>query len=141
MLKPLHVQWLIDLYNYMMTTTEGKNVVLKGWKSAGIAEAIQKVLSNLPALDPFNDIDPMINFDIVELNLEAVIDKTAEDLEMLGAKTTNDDDMDDDDYEEVMHLMLLMTILSTRQTICNMLLLNVVFRSFFILLYRKMLNN
>ena len=59
-----------------MKSAEGKNIALKGWKSAGITEAIHKGLSNIPASDPFSDIDPMINLDTVEPNLEAVIDNT-----------------------------------------------------------------
>ena len=66
-----------------MTSAKGNNIVLKGWKLAGITEAIQKDLSNLPALDPFSDTFPMINLDTVEPKLRAVIDKTAEDLEIL----------------------------------------------------------
>ena len=100
MLKLLHKQWLTDLYN-LMTSAEGKNIVLKGWKSAYITEAVQKGLSNLSALiGPFSDIDPIINFDTVEPNVEAVIDKTADDLEMLGVETINDNDTDDDDEQE-----------------------------------------
>ena len=100
MLKLLHKQWLTDLYN-LMTSAEGKNIVLKGWKSAYITEAVQKGLSNLSALiGPFSDIDPIINFDTVEPNVEAVIDKTADELEMLGVETVNDDDTDDDDEEQ-----------------------------------------
>ena len=77
----------------MMTSAQGKNIVLQGWISAGITYAIQKGLSNLLGLNPFSDIDPVIN-------LEAVTDKTAEDWEMLGVKTINDDDTDDDDDKE-----------------------------------------
>ena len=40
MLKLLHVQWLTDLHN-LMTRAERKNIVLKGWKSAGITKSIQ----------------------------------------------------------------------------------------------------
>ena len=84
-----------------MTSAEGKNIALKGWKSAGITEAIHKGLSNLPASNSFGDIDPMINLYTVEPNLEAITDKTAEDLEILGFKTINNDDTDDDDDEQV----------------------------------------
>ena len=74
---------------------------MERWKSAYITEAVQKGLSNLSALiGPFSDIDPIINFDTVEPNVEAVIDKTADELEMLGVETVNDDDTDDDDEEQ-----------------------------------------
>lgn len=142
MLKPIYAQWLTVLYN-TMTSADGKNTVLERWKSAGITETIQKGLSNFPGLGSFSDIDPMINLNTIEPNLEAVTDKTAEDLEMLGVKqstmitrimmmTTRKCTK-----STVMPLIFLMTILLTRQAICNMLLLNVVFCSFFILLYKR----
>ena len=57
-LKPLHEKWLIDLYNYM-TSPDGQAVSLKGWKVAGITEAVPKGLNSLLALDPFHDTDPL----------------------------------------------------------------------------------
>ena len=39
-LKPFNAEWLVDCYNHM-TTTAGKNIILSGWKSAGIMEALQ----------------------------------------------------------------------------------------------------
>ena len=30
-IKPLHAQWLVNLYNFF-TTTEGRSIVVKGWK-------------------------------------------------------------------------------------------------------------
>ena len=56
--KPLHAKCLIDLYNYM-TSPDSQAVSLKGWKVAGITEAVQKGLNGLPSLDPFHDIDPL----------------------------------------------------------------------------------
>ena len=38
-LKPFHAEWLVDCYNHM-TTTAGRNIILSGWKSAGIMEAL-----------------------------------------------------------------------------------------------------
>ena len=32
-IKPLHAQWLVNLYNFF-TTTEGRSIVVKGWKKA-----------------------------------------------------------------------------------------------------------
>ena len=56
-LKPPHAKCLIDLYDYM-TSQNGQAVSLKGWKVAGVTEAVQKSLNGLPSLDPFHDIDP-----------------------------------------------------------------------------------
>ena len=66
-----------------MRSTEGKNIVLK---SSDITDVIQKGVSNLRELNSFSDINPMINLDTVEPYLEAMIDNTAEDLEMLRVK-------------------------------------------------------
>ena len=43
-----------------MTTTAGRNIILSGWKSAGIMEALQAGTDGLESLDPFHDIDPLI---------------------------------------------------------------------------------
>ena len=52
-----------------------------------ITEAIQKgLLNNLPILDPFNDIDPIINLNTKEPNLEALANPINEDFELLGVR-------------------------------------------------------
>ena len=58
-LKPFHAEWLVDCYNHM-TTTSGRNIILSGWKSAGILEVLQAGTDGLESLDPFHDIDPLI---------------------------------------------------------------------------------
>ena len=53
-------------------------------------------------LDPYNDIDPMINFNNVDPNLEAINDKSNEESESLGVNLNADDidtDNDEDDEE------------------------------------------
>ena len=34
-IKPLHAQWLVNMYNFF-TEPNGRKIVLKGWKKAGI---------------------------------------------------------------------------------------------------------
>ena len=58
--KPLHAEWLAELYN-QMTTKEGKDIIMRGRKSAGIPQAIRTGSVNLESLDPFSDIDPLIS--------------------------------------------------------------------------------
>ena len=58
-LKPFHAECLVDCYNHM-TTTAGRNIILSGWKSAGIMEALQPGTDGIESLDPFHDIDPLI---------------------------------------------------------------------------------
>ena len=63
--KPLHAKWLIEMYNHM-TSSEGRDVCLKGWIVAGILDAAENGLDGLPNLDPFHDIDPLATSDSLE---------------------------------------------------------------------------
>ena len=40
-LKALHASWLIELYN-VLTTADGRETVLNGWKKSGVAAALKK---------------------------------------------------------------------------------------------------
>ena len=40
-----------------MTSSEGRDVCLKGWKVAGILDDTEKGLDKLQNLDPFHDVD------------------------------------------------------------------------------------
>ena len=51
-MKPLHAQWLIDMYDHMSSPI-GREVCLKGWQVSGIHDAIQMTSANLPSIDPF----------------------------------------------------------------------------------------
>ena len=43
------------MYNY--SSSEGRDVCVKGWKVAGILDATEKGLDGLQNLDPVHDID------------------------------------------------------------------------------------
>ena len=58
-IKPLHANGIIEMYNEM-TSAVGREVCLKGWQVAGIKDAVDLGLSSLPSLDPVEDIDPII---------------------------------------------------------------------------------
>ena len=78
-LKPLHAEWLVELFNHM-TTSQGKEIIMSGWKASGRIEAIKKGSARLPSLDPFNDLDPLLAafpnteecFDISELDEDQI---------------------------------------------------------------------
>ena len=55
----------MELYN-QMTTGKGRDIIISGWKASGIFDAVQFGSRKLPSLDPFHDIDPML--DDVEVN-------------------------------------------------------------------------
>ena len=57
-MKPLHAKWIMNLYDEI-TSEKGKEIVLNGWKAAGILDAVKMGSAKLKCLDPFNDIDPL----------------------------------------------------------------------------------
>ena len=52
--KPLQVQWLVDMYNYF-STAPGKEAILKGWKKAEILGILDGTVELLPE-NPFQAI-------------------------------------------------------------------------------------
>ena len=58
-INPIHAGWLVEFYNYM-TTEEGKKYINSEWRASGITDVIRMGKSNLPLIDPFNDLDPML---------------------------------------------------------------------------------
>ena len=51
-IKPLHAQWLIDMYNYF-TTEKDSQIVMKGWKKAGIVDVFKGNFTSSRE-DPYN---------------------------------------------------------------------------------------
>ena len=51
-LKALHASWLIELY-YVLTTADGRETVLNGWKKSGVTAVLKKE-EILPPKDPFS---------------------------------------------------------------------------------------
>ena len=61
-LKPLHAEWIKELYDYM-TSEEGLGIISNGWRAASITEAFLKGKKGLEPLDPFFTVDPLLNND------------------------------------------------------------------------------
>ena len=59
-LKPLHAEWIKDLYNHL-TSEKYRTIISNGWKAAFITEAIENGSSSLEPLDPCYEVDPLIN--------------------------------------------------------------------------------
>ena len=57
-IKPIHAKWITEFYNHM-STEEGLNIVMNGWKRSGILDAIANGYSALPSIDPFQSIAPL----------------------------------------------------------------------------------
>ena len=43
-----------------MTSEKGKEIILSGWGAAGISDAIRLEILGLPSIDPFEDLDPLV---------------------------------------------------------------------------------
>ena len=93
--KPLHAKWLIEMYDYI-TSSEGRDVCLKGWKVAGILDAAEKGLEELPNLDPFHDIDPLATSD----SFEEVDDNESETERSMYISPSVDEDDEDSECED-----------------------------------------
>ena len=50
---------LVEFYNHM-TTDKGCDIIKNEWKAAGITDAIRLWLNNLSSVDPFDEMDPML---------------------------------------------------------------------------------
>ena len=70
-LKPLHAEWLVELYNQMST---GQKIIDSAWKGSGITEGMKAGKASFQPLDPFHDIDPIVELDDegVDFNLREV---------------------------------------------------------------------
>ena len=105
-LKPLQAGWIIDFYNEM-TSAKGKEIITSGWVSSGIKDAIELGLQKLPSIDPFEQLDPMMNDteDVVEANrlrMVAIACLTIEELSLIGHNKENidhDESQDENDEE------------------------------------------
>ena len=59
-IKPLHANCLMELYNHL-TSPMGRQICVNGWNVSDIHDAVIMTSEQLPSLDPFEDIDPLIN--------------------------------------------------------------------------------
>ena len=99
-LKPLHVTWLISLYNHM-NSPEGKEVSASGWKKLGIFDAIIMGSSKLSTLDPFDDICPLMGVipERETLSLASLLPKELEPYKRSLTEDENDIASDDSEWE------------------------------------------
>ena len=78
-----------------MTSSEGRDVCLKGWKVAGILDAAEKGLDGLPNLDPFHDIDFLVTGDSLEQ-----VDGNKSEIEQHMYVSPFVDDNEESEYED-----------------------------------------
>ena len=98
-LKPLNAKWIMELYNYL-TGGEMRETILDGCRRAGILDAVENGDKQLPPLDPFHDIDPMLEIPIVlepeELSEGMFCSKYAN-MEIQGNLSDSDSEQEDEE--------------------------------------------
>ena len=95
-IKPLHAQWLVEFYNEM-TSESGSTVIVNGWKASGIYDGLKMGSSNLPSIDPFQDISPLLESNDLESGLQAI--NITEEMREHFVNVANDEE-DDSEWED-----------------------------------------
>ena len=93
LLKSYHSEWLVECYNHM-TTTAAQNVIQSGWRTAEITDALQVGVKGLGSLDPFQEVDPLIEREGDENS--AIFNATEADIAVLKSKYSVDTQHDCD---------------------------------------------
>ena len=90
-IKPIHVGWLVEFYNYL-TLAEGKKYICSGWKTSVILDAVQMGKANFPSISPFNDLDSLLPSTQKTQESDSVI---ALPQEQNGLRCSSDDEYDE----------------------------------------------
>ena len=64
-------KWFVEFFNEM-TSESGATVILNGWKASGIYDALKMGSSNLPSIDPFHDILPLLESNDGESSIQTI---------------------------------------------------------------------
>ena len=96
-LKPLHAEWIKELYDYM-TSEEGRGIISNVWKASFITEAILKGKKGLENLGPFFTFDPLLNNND-QINEEVQSNQGNAGFFAGRFEDKSDNDDDDDDWE------------------------------------------
>ena len=93
----MHAKWLLEFYNHITSET-GAEVILNGWKAAGIYDALKMGAVSLPSLDPFQDISPLPgNDDDDTRGISDIVNVPVEVKEGFVNPIIDDDDDEDND--------------------------------------------
>ena len=79
-----------------ITSAEGKEVTLNGWIVVNIYDAISLDLGKLPAMDPYHDIDPLVNESNIPVatNLKVVCQLNKDQVDLFHTREGKDEDDD-----------------------------------------------
>ena len=89
LLKPLHAAWIVDFYSEM-ASVKGIQIIASGWRAA----------KELPPIDPFHYIDPLIFEDEESTQLQSICNLSIEERK-IGYSRSEDVDFDSDDEFEL----------------------------------------
>ena len=96
-LKPLHAKRLLEFYNQIASETSAE-IILNGWKAAGIYDVLKMDATALPSLDPFQNISPLPgNDDDDTRGISDIVKVPVEMKEGFVNPIVNDDDDEDND--------------------------------------------
>lgn len=98
LLKPLHAAWIVDFYNEM-TSVKGKEIIASGWRSAGITDAIRLGTKELPPIDPFHDIDPLVFGGEKSNQLQSICNLSLEEKKIGYSRTETSESDSEDEFE------------------------------------------
>ena len=96
-MKPLHANWLIDLFS-VLTSPQAKDVIIGRWTKSGIWDALKLGSRGLPSIDPFKEIEPMDSDYIVQIDIDPVVKDNEYDF--TTEKELCDTDTTDSEWEE-----------------------------------------
>ena len=94
-LKLLHAQWIIDLYDCLKSSE--REITSNGWKAAFIKEALIKGTKGLDPLNPLALIDPLSE-EVDSINFAVVLNTEVD--SFFVSKNDDDDDSEDDDDDD-----------------------------------------
>ena len=98
--KPIHAGWLVEFYNHL-ATNRSCDIIKNGWKAAGITSAIRLGLNNLPSVDPFDEMDSMVQPSTASADQNQLVAISRINLEEIQMRypIPSEDNSDEDDSE------------------------------------------
>ena len=107
-LKPLHAEWLVELYN-QISAAKGRKIIHSAWKASGITEAMKAGKASLQPLEPIHDIDPMVELvdEGIDFNLREVCNLNESQLANGCSYKNEDSDKSSSEYEYMSQQMTL----------------------------------
>ena len=106
---------LLEFYN-QITSETGAEIILNGWKAAGIYDALKIRAAALPSLDSFQDISPLPGYDDDDgtRRISEIVNVPVEVKEGFVNPIVNDDDDEDDSFTYARRKTMMMMLSSVK---------------------------